>query len=296
VIDPVVGRPPSAKLEARVRAALGAATDCAGDRYGLVPLARGSSHVTLLATAGSRRFVVKAAHRSGDPAASPGDRTLVLEAVAGAGLAPPLVASLPAEGITITEYVAGRPVTAGDLEDAGTSASLARLLRRLHTIELPEAPVFALSNHVAAYRAALGDAAAREGRLSAALVELERLVARHEAGRTVTGLGHNDLTLGNVLIEHRLWLIDWEYAGRSDPLFDLATVLALGGLSEGARTTFLAAYFDGAPPACAIERLGCLERLVGLLAAVWAAAELARDPDDARAARWAAAARQAAGR
>ncbi|NBP95332.1 MAG: choline kinase, partial [Gammaproteobacteria bacterium] len=39
--------------------------------------------------------------------------------------------------------------------------------------------------------------------------------------------GHNDLLAANFIDDgHRLWLIDWDYAGYNSPLFDLANLAA----------------------------------------------------------------------
>ncbi len=40
-------------------------------------------------------------------------------------------------------------------------------------------------------------------------------------------LSHNDLLAGNVIDDgERIWLVDWEYAGMGNPLFDLAGMSA----------------------------------------------------------------------
>ncbi|HZG28222.1 MAG TPA: choline/ethanolamine kinase family protein [Ensifer sp.] len=61
--------------------------------------------------------------------------------------------------------------------------------------------------------------------------------------------GHNDLLPANILDDgDRLWLIDFEYAGFSTAMFDLAGTTSNAGFSQQETDEFLAAYFGGAPP------------------------------------------------
>lgn len=56
-------------------------------------------------------------------------------------------------------------------------------------------------------------------------------------------LCHNDLLAGNILdAGDRLWLVDWEYAGIGNPLFDLANVSGNSQLTNEQDQIFLTAY------------------------------------------------------
>jgi len=60
--------------------------------------------------------------------------------------------------------------------------------------------------------------------------------------------GHNDLLPANILDDgHRLWLIDFEYAGFNTAMFDLAGVASNAGMSPDESRDFLTAYFDHEP-------------------------------------------------
>jgi Ser/Thr protein kinase RdoA (MazF antagonist) len=65
-------------------------------------------------------------------------------------------------------------------------------------------------------------------------------------------LCHHDLHHLNLLDDGRLWLVDWEYGGRGDPLFDVAGFLALHELGPGPTATFLEAYGGLAPADAAL--------------------------------------------
>lgn len=60
--------------------------------------------------------------------------------------------------------------------------------------------------------------------------------------------GHNDLLPANLLDDgERLWLIDFEYAGFSTAMFDLAGLSSNAGFSAEESETLLAAYFGRTP-------------------------------------------------
>jgi thiamine kinase-like enzyme len=60
--------------------------------------------------------------------------------------------------------------------------------------------------------------------------------------------GHNDLLPANILDDgSRLWLIDFEYAGFSTAMFDLAGAASNAGMTERESEEFLATYFDSQP-------------------------------------------------
>lgn len=82
--------------------------------------------------------------------------------------------------------------------------------------------------------------------------------------------GHNDLLPANLLdTGDRLWLIDFEYAGFSTAMFDLAGLSSNAGFSAGESEVLLAAYF-GAPPSPELKRsLAAMQCASLLREAMW---------------------------
>jgi thiamine kinase-like enzyme len=80
--------------------------------------------------------------------------------------------------------------------------------------------------------------------------EIPRLREVNERLETIVGqirpvLGHNDLLAANLIDDgERLWLIDWEHAGISSPLFDLANLSSNNGLAASQETWLLETYFE----------------------------------------------------
>jgi len=57
-------------------------------------------------------------------------------------------------------------------------------------------------------------------------------------------LGHNDLHPKNILFGKKIQFIDWEYAGKTDRYFDLASIIIEFKLNKKDEQTFLRSYFS----------------------------------------------------
>ena len=79
------------------------------------------------------------------------------------------------------------------------------------------------------------------------MVQLERIRRRWEgAGRHKAVLCHNDLFAGNLLSAEPVRVLDWEFCGMNDPLFDIATLVVACGendpLPQGLQDVLIKAY------------------------------------------------------
>jgi thiamine kinase len=178
-------------------------------------------------------------------------RELVLHrAAAAAGLAPALVDAAPeSQGLLIMEYLEGRSWGSPDYDDVHALRRLGERLYALHRLPAPAIDAFDPWQVAQAYVRQID--AARAGALEEPLQRLEALGAELRAGYAAMTVVHGDLWQGNVLQGARLWLLDWEYAQLSDPLMDVACVLAYYPGAERYRAELAAAAgFD----AHALER------------------------------------------
>jgi thiamine kinase-like enzyme len=169
----------------------------------------------------------------------------LLASVAAAGLAPEVVACEPAAGLLVTRFVTGRTWQAADVALEANLQRLAKCLRTLHGLHVP-AGIQAVRYARQARRLRAGlPSGADDARLHE---RADRLFGRIDDRGFAPALCHHDLHHLNVLDDgERLWLVDWEYGGRGDPLMDLAGFLAMHELSPPATAQFLAAY-GGLPP------------------------------------------------
>jgi aminoglycoside phosphotransferase (APT) family kinase protein len=166
---------------------------------------------------------------------------VLLQAVAAAGLAPGVHVCEPAHGLLITRFIEGRTWSAADARSSDNLRRVAASMRRLHELPVP-AGVHPVDYGRQAVRlaAALPDPDATGARLAE---RAAAAFARVGDGVYATTLCHNDLHHQNVLDEGgRLWLVDWEYGGCGNPLFDVASFLTLHDLGPGPTEAFLESY------------------------------------------------------
>ena len=170
----------------------------------------------------------------------------VLHAVAAAGLAPAVVACEPALDLLVTRYVDAAPWQAPDVVRPGNLRRVADCLRRLHDTPLPDGVHtvdYARQARSLESELPQGDRRAQDLRALAA-----RAFARVQDRPVAWALCHHDLHHLNLLDDGaRLWLVDWEYGGRGDPLMDVAGFLAMHELGPAPTAEFLAAYGRLAP-------------------------------------------------
>ena len=192
----------------------------------------------------------------------------VLRAAAAAGLGPACRFADPARGLLLTDWLPGRALTPAELREPDHLQRAAGLLRRLHATPLI-GPVVDLGAAIERYAAAAGvawaDLAARAHR------QLARAVAD---GGAEPCFCHNDPTPGNFIAgpSGSLHLIDWEYAGRCHPEFDLAG-LAVGAALTGAGVDLLLQTYQGRPPTRAeTARHRAWEAVCVSLGELWAGA------------------------
>ncbi len=192
-----------------------------------------------------------------------------LLAVAGAAaIAPPLMACDPSNGLLVTEFIAGGPWGREDARAARNVERVAERLRVLHGLEPSsgirrvdfEAQARALETQLAALISAAArmqdERVGREGAARATGTSTVIGTAiRHAADSAFALLAarrawpvpcHNDLHHLNLIDDgHRLWIVDWEYGGVGDPLFDLASFACQHEFGTRERAALIAAYGAG---------------------------------------------------
>jgi len=253
--------------EARVRAALAAhASTRSLAEAALEPVRGGLSNHTWQAGQGDHRYFV----RLGGPESETlgvdraSERTM-LAIVAAAGLAPRLLACDPSSGLLVTQFVMGPPWRREDAHESRNIERIAERLRVLHQLDPPsgirrvdfavqarnlETQLHALADACQAGRTG-GDDAGNPIEIAVASVAAIRRVADAAFDRLASRgsrpvLCHNDLHHLNLLDDGiRLWIVDWEYGGIGDPLFDLASYACQHEFTVDERAELLDAYAAG---------------------------------------------------
>jgi thiamine kinase-like enzyme len=83
----------------------------------------------------------------------------------------------------------------------------------------------------------------------------------------------------------QMWIVDWEYAGMNDPMWDLGDLSVEGGFDATQDAALLQAYFGGAPRPADHGRMVIYKAMCDLLWTLWGLIQLANDnpADDFRA-------------
>ncbi|MBB6469032.1 thiamine kinase-like enzyme [Aminobacter lissarensis] len=172
---------------------------------------------------------------------------MVARAAHAAGLAPELRYAAP--GVMVSEFIGARTYGADDVR--ANAERIAQLIRRFHD-EMPRhvsGPGFMFwAFHV--IRDYARTLAVGKSRVAGELPRYLDLADRLEKAQAPLPIvfSHNDLLPANFLDDgERLWLIDFEYAGFSTAMFDLAGTASNAGMTVEQSDGLLSAYFGSAP-------------------------------------------------
>ena len=240
-------------------------------------LGGGSSNQTLKVTADGVPFAVRMPGRRepGDPRLGLHDEWRVLTALAERGAAPEPVWRDEGSGLLVTGFQPGPIWTGERLRNRRHWPALVTLLKCVHAedIALPDyEPVVAVRRYWAQYLSAATPGPAEQSAwrtFESEQCELERALRP-------SATCHNDVMSTNLVGDPPV-LLDWEYAARSDPLFDLATIVVGHGLDARMGDELLALYLGGdASPVR--RRFTKLCRLCLYVCAFWALAKHGRLP------------------
>ncbi|WP_212654940.1 choline kinase family protein [Marinomonas sp. CT5] len=92
---------------------------------------------------------------------------------------------------------------------------------------------------------------------------------------------HNDLNPKNVLIdEDEIWLIDWEYTGMGDPLFDLAVVARSHNLTRDQQITLIQSYDDSLALEETLQKVAKYSLAYSLREMTWLLLKHVTSPED----------------
>ncbi len=238
---------------------------------------RAGEHVLRLPGRGTESYIDRA------------NEALAAAEAARAGVGPEVIHVDPASGVLVTRFIPGAVTLspAAFRARAGAPARAALALRRLHRSGAVFPFRFELFSMIDGYLRVLSstdvtlpegyhDVVAEAGEVRAALARAPVVpVACH-----CDPLCENFLDTGD-----RVWIVDWEYSGMNDPMWDLGDLSVEGQFGPEQDDEMLAAYFGGAPPDGDRARMVIYKAMCDLLWTLWGLIQVANDnpADDFRA-------------
>lgn len=184
------------------------------------------------------------------------------------GFAPAVEYSGP--GVMVTAFVSGRTWTAADV--AAQPERIANFLRTFHR-DMPEqisgeASLFWVFHVIRDY--ARGLTGSRHAGLLPSYLALSAALETVQVPLPII-FSHNDLLPANFLEDGtRLWLIDYEYAGFSTALFDLAGVASNAEMTAEQALTLLKTYFQTDPSPTLLRAFEAMKCAALLRETMWA--------------------------
>lgn len=175
-------------------------------------------------------------------------------------------------GMLVSRFLDARTLADDDLQEPALLLRLAQIIRQIHSASdrlTGELLFFCPFQTVRTYTQTARDHGAVLPPDIDQLVEDSRKLS-HRMSPFRPTLCHNDLLAANIMDDgERLWLVDWEYAGIGNPLFDLAGVSANAGLNDQLEVDLIEAY-AGSVSDTLLHEIRILKTASLLREALWA--------------------------
>ena len=230
----------------------------------VAPLKGGLSNESWLVSDGAGRHVVRFGKDYPFHHVSRQREMMTARAAHHAGFAPEVRYSEP--GVMVTAFLGAKTYGAHDVRaNAGRIAALVRAFHEEMPKHVSGAGFMFWPFHV--IRDYARTLQAGNSRMTHALPGYVAVADELERAQVALPVifGHNDLLPANFLDDgKRLWLIDFEYAGFSTAMFDLAGTASNAGMSAEESDEFLGHYF-GSTPSAEIRRSHAAMQCVSLL-------------------------------
>ncbi|MDH6230598.1 thiamine kinase-like enzyme [Mesorhizobium soli] len=233
------------------------------------PLRGGISNESYLVTDAKGRHVVRFGKDYPFHHVSREREIMTARAAHAAGFAPAL--EYAERGLMVSAFIDARTYGADDVRK--NRDRLARLMRRFHE-EMPRHVsgagfMFWVFHVIRDYARTLDKGGSRMASELPGYLAIADELERAQVALPVV-FGHNDLLPANFLDDgERLWLIDFEYAGFSTAMFDLAGVASNAGMTGDEAEELLATYL-GREPDLATRRAHAAMQCASLLReAIW---------------------------
>ncbi|MEM1389264.1 MAG: choline/ethanolamine kinase family protein [Pseudomonadota bacterium] len=207
------------------------------------------------------------------------DEKVAAEETARVGVSPEVLFVAPESGVMVTRFVAGATTMSPDAFRTipGAVRRAGEAFRALHTSDATFATRFDLFGMIDEYLSVLSnkDVALPEG-YHDVVAQAEAIRPRLEAAAPEPVASHCDPLCENFLdTGTRMWIVDWEYAGMNDPMWDLGDLSVEGGFDAAQDEELLEAYFNGPAPSGDRGRMVVNKAMCDLLWTLWGLIQVA---------------------
>lgn len=225
-----------------------------------ITLASGEAYVLRIAGEGTSAYIDRKAEKTNSAAA------------AKAGVNAPVLFFDASDGLQVTRFIAGAVTMNGArFKDLGSVRRAAQAFKRMHESGEVFSGRFELFQMMDNYLALLKGKGAKipdgYGRVQKEAMAVREALAAHPLPLKPC---HCDPLAENFLdTGERIWIVDWEYAGNNDPMWDLADLAVEAGFDATQERTLLETYFGGNVPAFDRGRAVMYKAMCDLLWTLW---------------------------
>ena len=257
-----------------VRTALARIPRFAGADFGSASIERlaGLTNRNYKVAMGDERFVLRIPGEGTSEYINRRHEAVAARIAAEAGVNAELLYFDETDGLMLTRFIDEALTMNGErFRDLGAVARAARAFRRMHDCGKSFATEFNLFQKMDEY---LDYLQKKEARIPDGYTDVQR---EAEAVRTALNARpaalkpcHCDPLAENFLdTGERIFIIDWEYGGNNDPMWDLGDVSVEAGFGPEQDATLTEAYFGGQPPAAQVGRMVMYKAMCDLLWTLW---------------------------
>ncbi len=232
----------------------------------------GLTNINHLVVVGDDRFVVRLPGEGTSEYINRGEEEVAARSAAACGVNAEVIFFDATDGLMVTRFIDdSTTMDAEQFTDLGAVARAGHAFRRLHSTAAPFATDFKLFPMIDEYKALLSSKGATLPHgYETVQRQAERVRAALEDAPVSLVPCHCDPLCENFLdTGERMYIIDYEYAGNNDPMWDLGDLSVEGGFAPNQDEALLRAYFDGEPPPSQRGRMIGYKALCDLLWTLW---------------------------
>lgn len=199
------------------------------------------------------------------------------------GINPPVRYFNAKNGIKLADYVRNAETLNGaTIQRTSNMDKIVKIFQTLHHSHVRFGNEFNVFNEILNYEHLLEKA---NGRMYEGYEPIREKVFQLEEYLNSLGVSvkpcHNDLVAENFLKaeDGTIYLIDWEYSGMNDPMWDIAALFLENNFTDENQDYFLSHYFEGKEPANARKKILAYQILMDYLWTVWTCIKEAQGDD-----------------
>lgn len=223
-------------------------------------------------TLGDERFVLRIPGEGTSEYINRRHEAVAARIAAEAGVNAEVLSFDETDGLMLTRFVDGAATMNGErFKDLGAVARAAKAFQRMHECGESFATEFNLFQKMDEY---LDYLRKKDARIPDGYAEVQREAEAVRAALNARPAAlkpcHCDPLAENFLdTGARIFIIDWEYAGSNDPMWDLGDVSVEAGFGPEQDAALAEAYFRGRPPAAQVGRMVMYKAMCDLLWTLW---------------------------